>query len=129
MAISGVWGPVKELRNLSIGFGSNVKIIEHNVFEITGDISIDIEDESNKFVSERVEKLYVTYNHDGLLERVYDGKDEPDLFLLIRDVESYTNSSYNGVHFYGPDFYDDVELSDDNSIRVSADIYVDTLCA
>lgn len=122
--MNGVWGEVKELKNLSIGFGSNIKVIEHNVFEITGDISIEIESDVNKFVNEKVEKLKVVYNHDGLLEHVYDGKDEPDLFLLIRDVKSRTNSSYNRMHYDGDGFYEDINLSDSKAIEVYADIDV-----
>lgn len=127
MAQNGIWGEVRELKNLSIGLGSDIKVIEHNVFEITGgDISIEIESAVNKFVNNKVEKLKVIYNHDGLLEHIYRGKNNPDSVLLIKDVETYVAQSYNTMHYDGDDFYEDINLSDSKAIEVYADFMLIT---
>lgn len=111
------------LSKLSIAFNCNFKVIERNVFEITGDITIDIssEDLEDKFI--KVDKLRVVYNHDGLLEHVYNGNDEPDTFVILCDVERYVNATLGGgkpVDFTWEMY--DYPLSDDNSINVYADI-------
>lgn len=124
MAKCDLFGEVRELKNLKIGFGSQVKVIEHNEFEISGDITIDVEMDTDRYVKQYVEKLRVVYNHDGLLEYVYNESDTPDLFLLIKDVETYVNSSVGSrLHYDGDGFYNEIPLSDNKAIEVYADIY------
>lgn len=113
------------LSKLSIAFNCNFKVVERNVFEITGDITIDISSEylEDEFI--RVDKLRVVYNHDGLLEHVYNGNDEPDTFVILCDVERYVNATLGGGKPVTVNFTDDMydyPLSDDNSINVYADI-------
>lgn len=117
------------LSKLNIGFNSEVKVVERNEFEITGDISIKIETEERGFGDKlnfwNVDKLRVVYNHDGLLEHIYNGEPcIPDNLLLFRDVETYVNMSHGGQIPVDLDDSDltDVLLTDDNSINVYADL-------
>lgn len=113
-----------ELSNLSIGFNSEVKVIEHNVFEIGGDITIMMKaDDNTKPQAVIVDKLKVVYNNDGMLDHVYNGKDEPDSFILFKDVEKYVNQTYN-VEIDLESYYTDIPISDSKAVEVFADIYI-----
>ena len=110
------------LQKLRIASNADVKVIERNEFEITGDITMDLCPSTEGFVT--IDKLRVVYNHDGLLEHIYNGEPcVPDNDLLFTDVLTYVNMSHDGkinVDFDGGDVYDYL-LTDDNSINVYAD--------
>lgn len=79
------------LSKLNIGFNSEVKVVERNEFEIFGDISIKVRTDDKAETSNlaTVDRLRVVYNHDGLLEHIYNGEPcVPDSTLLFRDVET-----------------------------------------
>lgn len=122
------------LSKLSIGFNADVKVVERNEFEITGDVSVDVEYVYGDILSspraKRVNKLTVIYNHDGLLEHVYNGQEVPDNILLFKDVETYVNSSWGGrinIETDGDEYETtDIRLTDNNSIEVYADITLDS---
>lgn len=114
-----------KLSKLSIAFNCDFKVVRRNEFVITGDITMDAASTGRKsdkgFIV--IDELRVVYNHDGLLEHVYKGNDEPDTFVILCDVERYVNESFGDGKI--ADFTDDVydyPLSDDNSINVYADI-------
>ena len=108
------------LFGLSIGLSSEVQVIEHNKFEITGDISMKLK--YLKMEDVAIDKLEVIYNHDGLLEDIYHGESTPDKLLLFKEVEAHVNSSYGGeIHICLYDYADYVRLTEDNSIEVYAD--------
>jgi len=121
------------LFKLSIGFNADVKVVERNEFEITGDIAVDVEyvygDTLSSPHAKQVNKLTVIYNHDGLLEHVYNGQEVPDNILLFKDVETYVNSSWGGRINVETDDNEyestDIRLTDNNSIEVYADIILD----
>lgn len=115
------------LSNLSIGFSAEVRVIEHNTFEITGDIKIDIVYDYLGTLSSphvyNVDKLKVVYNHDGLLEHIYDGNEEPDKIRLFKDVETYVAMTNNvGTPVLNPNMFEGLLITADNSINVYADI-------
>lgn len=118
------------LKKLNIGFNADVKVVERNEFEITGDITMTVILDYDGFRSAPkqmdVDKLRVVYNHDGLLEHIYNGEPcVPDNILLFKDVETYVNKSHGGQIVNQIDDGDDIRdviLTDDYSINVFADI-------
>lgn len=118
------------LKKLNIGFNADVKVVERNEFEITGDITMTVILDYDGFRSAPkqmdVGKLRVVYNHDGLLEHIYNGEPcVPDNILLFKDVETYVNKSHGGQIVNQIDDGDDIRdilLTDDYSINVFADI-------
>lgn len=114
------------LSKLSIGFNADVKVVERNEFEITGDITVDVEYVYGDILSsphaKPVNKLTVIYNHDGLLEHVYNGQEVPDNILLFKDVETHVNSSWGRRIIVDFGESDEIRLTDSNSIAVYADM-------
>lgn len=115
------------LSKLSIGFNANVEVIERNVFEITGDVKIEAVYDYNGCLSSPhiydVDKLKVVYNHDGLLEHIYDGNEEPDKIRLFKDVETYVAMANNtGTPVLDPNEFRELLITESNAINVYATI-------
>lgn len=118
------------IERLNVGFNADVEVINHNEFVITGDITATVTFDYNGIQSgvktKKIDSLRVVYNHDGLLEHIYDGDpNTPDNILLFRDVETYVNMSHRRNDLECGNTTRDVLITDDNSINVYAEIFIE----
>lgn len=128
-------GNIVKLSEMNIGFNSDVKVLERNEFEITGDITAKlnigfsgVDEVQTKQIN--IERLYVVYNHDGLLEHVYNNEPVPDNILLFKDVETHVNGlprniewnyeAHDGMTMAEKEF-EETRLNTDKGIEVFGD--------
>ena len=108
------------IEKLNIGFNADVKVVYRNEILITGDITATVTFDCDDVVAEKkqtFDSLYVIYNHDGLLEHVYDGESVPDNTRLFTDVETYVNTARKTIDVNEDDITRDILITDDNSIN------------